>query len=429
MKRKVSFLDNEVFYRKLVPFYKKKRDCLLEILKDELYWERKILPYKLAVVNNSETEKKFYFYISNRLSGHTYFENRKPPYYQVGYSTHSLFDQEQNYSDIIDMLRSVFIRALLQKAHIKDIFNYFKRLLNSNYTDYEIEKNRKYLRLAYLNLKLAKGLFAISAFRVNLIFPIANKIYAEEIKDNSADNKKILITNREKVQWFYRFDEILSLNDLSLHIKLFGFTEDVQLYKDITGLDYKTIFSIIDLLKTSESSKKFELQKELVNLDYSRGNIFENYLNRFLTLCFCKNYKKLSLDVQLSTRRNLRRRDFIITNHNSTNPFLKKLELMGMELLLFDAKNYKGKMSSNDLDAFRKYILDNHAFGNFGIILSRDGVNQNCEEDIFRGFLSSRVKILILTQVDLLRMLDYYGSGRSPIDVIKEKYYEFIKQF
>jgi len=428
MKRKVPFLDNEVFYRKLVPFYEKKRDCLLEILKDELYWERKILPYKLAVVNNFETEEKFYFYISNRLSEHTYLENRKPPYYQVGYSAHSLFDQEQNYSDIINMLRSVFIRALLQKAHINDIFNYFKRLLNSNYTDYEVEKNRKYLRLGYFNLKLAKGLFAISAFRVNLIFPIANKINAGEIKDNSADNKKILITNREKIQWFNGFDEILSLNDLSIHLKLFKFTENVQLYKDITGLEYKTIFSIIDILKTSKSSKIFELQKELVNLDYSHGTIFENYINSFLKLSFHKSYRKLIIDSQLPTRGNIRKRDFLITNQNSTNPFLKKLEHKGVELLLFDAKNYKSKMSSNDLDTFRKYILDNRAFGNFGIILSRRGVDQNCEEDIFRGYLSTKVVILILTQEDLLRMLDYYDSGRSPIDVIKEKYYEFIKQ-
>lgn len=429
MKRKASHLDKEVFNRKLVPYYEEQCDRLLEILKHEQYWGSKILPFKLAVVNNFETEEKFYFYISNKLSGHTYLENKKPPYYQVGYSARSLFDQEQNYSDIIDMLRSVFIRALLQKAHIKNIYNYFKRLLNSNYTDYEVEKNRKYLRLGYFNLKLAKGLFAISAFRVNLIFPIANKINAGEIKDNSADNKKILITNREKIQWFNGFDEILSLDTLSLHLKLFKFTEDVQLYKDITGLDYKTIFSIIDMLKTSKSSIIFELQKELVNLDYSRGNIFENYINRFLKLCFHKNYRKLILDIQLSTRGNLRRRDFIITNHNSTNPFLKKLEHKGVELLLFDVKNYESKMSSKDLDTFRKYISDNHAFGNFGIIISREGVDQNCEEDIFRGFLSSKVVILILTQEDLLRMLGYYDLGKSPIDVIKEKYYEFLKQF
>jgi len=424
----MSYLDKEVFYRKLVPYYKEQRDRLLEILKDEQYWDSKILPFKLAVVNNFETEKKFYFYISNKLNDHTYLVNKKPPYYQVGYSTNSLFDEEKNYSDIIDMLRSVFVRALLQKAHIKDIFNYFKRLLSSNYTDYEVEKNKKYLRLGYFNLKLSKGLFAISAFRINLIFPIANKMNAGEIKDNTADNKKILITNREKVEYFSGFDEILSLNDLSLYIKLFGFTEDIQLHKDITGLDYNKIFSIFDILNTSKSSEIFELQKELVNLDYSRGNIFQNYLNRFLTLCFSKSYEKLDLDVQQPTQGNLRRRDFIITNHNSTNTFLKKLEHDGVELLLFDAKNYKGKMSSRDLDTFRKYISDNHAFGSFGIILSRKGINQNCEKDIVRGYLSSRVKILVLTQEDLLKMLNYHDSGRSPIDVIKEKYYEFLKQ-
>ena len=84
----------------------------LEILKDDVFWAGKILPFKLAVVNNFETEEKFYFYISNRLNDHIYLKNKKPPYYQVGYSTRSLFDQEKNYSDIIDMLRSAFIREI-----------------------------------------------------------------------------------------------------------------------------------------------------------------------------------------------------------------------------------------------------------------------------------------------------------------------------
>ncbi|MBC8358686.1 MAG: hypothetical protein H8E54_07030, partial [Candidatus Aminicenantes bacterium] len=237
-----------------------------------------------------------------------------------------------------------------------------------------------------------------------------------------------LITNKEKIDKYEGFDEILNFNDLAIHFSLFGFTEGIQIYKEITGLNDLQIFSIIDLLKTTGDSEIYDFKKELIYMNLSDGKVLEKYFERFLRLCFGDCYDNLMLKSQVPSRRGLRRRDFIIYNNNSNNPFLKSLENKGIELLLFDSKNYGKKLTTRNIDTFKAYLDENSAFGNFGVILSRRGASSNCQESIFRWLMKHNIKIIVFEQEDILRMLDYLDNGRSPIDVLQQKYMELLFQ-
>jgi hypothetical protein len=425
----ISPLNQDEFYKELVPFYEGKQAELLGLLKKDKTWDDVLIPYKLFVYDNRETTGNFHLGLTKKLSNHKYLVSQKSPKYEVGFSTQVLFNEPETYLKIIRFLRSVFIYTLIQKASNKNIFGYFERLIKSNYSDYGIEINKDYLRLYIANLKLEGGLFAISAYRVNLIFPFKADLDGNNVVDTTAYSQKILITNRKNTKLFKGFDKILSLKELHAHFSLFHFTEDIQFYRDITKLKDRQIFAIIDVLKTGEDSDIYNLKKELVNINYSKGKEFEKYLEHFLKLCFANCYPKIELRRQVANRKRIRIRDFIIFNNNSENDFLRRLENRGVELLLFDAKNYENELSSDDIDTFTAYISGNRHFGKLGVILSRNGVDNNCKETIFRLlFGDQKIKIIVLTQDDLMKMLDYLNSGRSPIDVIKQKYMELISQ-
>ena len=427
-KNRVHALNRDDLYAAIVPFYEKTRSKLLELLDNSKKWKDIFLPYKLVVINNSKTEDKFYFYLTNELSDHAYLYNQKPPNSIVGFSTSVLFN-DSAYLHIIDFLRSIFVHNLLKNASNRDIFRYFERLIKTNYIECGFEETPDYLRLYVYHLKLEEGLFAVSARRMNLIFPFADELDANIIKDFSAKNEKILITNKEDSRLYKGFDSILGLEELSLNFSLFNFTKDIQFYRDITKLDDQRVFSIIDLLKTNGDYEIYELKKELVNIGFSKGKLFEDYLERFLKRCLENCYPNLLIKRQAKNRKRIRIRDFIIFNNNSKNEFLKGLENRGVELLIIEAKNYMNQLTSTDIDTFTAYISSNPHFGKIGIILSRKGVDKNCEETIFRLLSGDqKIKILVLDQDDLLRMLDYLDSARSPVDVIRQKYWDLIVQ-
>ncbi len=425
----VAPLNQDDFYKELVPLYEGKRAKLLSLLKKDRTWNEILIPYKLFVYDNREKTGYMHLGISNKITHHEYLVNKNTPKYEVGIRTNVLFNEPITHLNIIGFLRSVFINTLIQKASAKNLFSYFERLIKSNYSDYGVENNKEYMRLYITNIKIEGGLFAISAYRVNLIFPVKAELEGNTVLDTTAGCQKILITNRRSTRQFKGFDKILGLKDLHMHFSLFHFSEDIQLYRDITKLQDQIIFAIIDVLKTEEDSDIYMLKKELVNIGHSKGKQFEKYLEKYLKLCFNNCYSKNEIKVQVANRKRVRIRDFIIFNNNSKNDFLKGLENKGVELLLFDAKNYRNEITSHDIDTFTAYISGNRHFGKMGIILSRKGINNNCEETIFRLLYGDqKIKILVLTQDDLLQMLDYLDSGRSPVDMIKQRYLELIHQ-
>ena len=252
-------------------------------------------------------------------------------------------------------------------------------------------------------------------------------INADKIIDTTYNNKKILITNKsiDESQNYYGFDTVLDINYFVFHFSLFAFTRDIDFYGDVLGFNYEKIFRIIDFFKTDSDSEIYNLKKEILNHPYSIGPSFEVVMEKFLKLCFRNEYNVLNLSSQYPNKKRSRIRDFIIDNNNSKNQFLKKLENRGVDFLLFDAKNYKNSLGTRDVQPFLDYIRNNPHFGNFGIILSRIGSNNTLNYEIL-NYLRDGTKLLILTQKDLIDMLDYLDRGRSPVEVIEKKYKDLL---
>ena len=134
------------------------------------------------------------------------------------------------------------------------------------------------------------------------------------------------------------------------------------------------------------------------------------------------------MQTQVPNRGKLSIKDCVIINHDSTNSFLRMLESKGVELLLFDAKNYKKPLTARAISVFKDYLRANRRYGDFGILLSKSGIAKNCDESIFRDQLTNDLVILVLEEADILRMLDKNDQGGEAADVLRDKYYEFIKQ-
>ena len=270
--------------------------------------------------------------------------------------------------------------------------------------------------------------FFISGYRLNLVIPIVSTLDASEIRDHSANCKKILLTTQKDDTGFSGFDETLDRIAWRLHFSTLAFTYDPMFFQDLVRTRLSSLFQAMEKLRETGSTTVYEMKKELALLEKSDGKKLEVYMENFLRLCFSPSYDEFDLRQQVANRGRINIRDFIISNISSLHPFLSRLERKGVELLLFDAKNYCGELATNDLDAFRRYLEDNDKFGNFGVILSRMGVSSNCEEHLYRSLISKGRIVLVLDEEDLMGMLDRVDQGRPPVDVLQEKYVQLVLQ-
>jgi len=332
---------------------------------------------------------------------------------------------------LVNYLRREFVIKIVQDATARDLALYFHSQYNQYYSGLHLEEQDSHYKFELYNWDFERGLFAFSARRVNIIFPKSDSLSSNVIVDHTGGNKKILITNQMKedcVENYTGFDEIIDINDIFIHISNFNFADSYSLISTVTRLSSKEIFNLIEKLNTTINSEIFELKKALVDIPYSKGNEFEDYVEEFLKLCFYNDFDDFNIRIQDSNEDGVRRRDFIIDNSGSTNNFLKKLENKGSDFLLFDAKNYKDKLSMSDLDTFISYIRENPYFGNTGIILSRFGIKDNAKKSLVKTLISQKIKIIVLDQNDMLNMLDLINIGKPATLLLENKYKELLLQ-
>jgi len=407
----------------MVPNFESARDHLLELLGNKEDWKKSLLALRLVIIDNNNNELENHFYFSTKYENHTYLINQERDADGIFGSSSDGPAINLINDNILEHLRIIFMHELLKRSSIKDLVSYFCRFFNKLYYEVDYENCDAYFRLKLFNMDFKSGLFGISAYRINLIFPYKDELNADEIKDTTYNNKKIIITNRHvgESHNYNGFDTVLDINYFIFHFSLFAFTQGIDFYKDVLRLDYDTIFNIVDFLKTDSDTEIYNLKKEIINHPYSIGPSFEDLMEKFLKLCFRNEYKSLNLQSQHPNKKRSRIRDFIIDNTDSKNQFLKKLENRGVDFILFDAKNYKNCLGTRDVQPFLDYIRKNPSFGNFGIILSRRGGNENLNDELL-DYLRDGMKLLILTQDDLIDMLDLHERGRSPVEIIENRY-------
>lgn len=424
-----TFLDEEKFFSQVVPAFEKARDGLVEIVAKDKELAAKIASTWLIILDNRNTENKMYFWLSHDYENNFYLLDQHHGLHDYhGFSSTSINLLQGIHANTYNALRSLFVQELLARAKPDDIAFHMERRLGLNYKTVDRIDHKDYFLLRVINYKFSDELFSMSAYRLDLVIPIADELDASDILDETWGNQKIILTTKLDTSGYKGFDCIVGEKNWHSNFSFLRFSCDLEFYKRLVQLDDLKLYAAIEYLTTSTHLDTFALKKELISVPPSDGKRFEACLQKVLTECFQPSYSYFDLKPQVGNRGKTKIRDYIIRNHNSTNSFLNFLEYKGVELLLFDAKNYKNPLKSEDISMFQTYISDNRMFGNFGVLLARNGISKNCEETIFRDFNSKGVIILILNQSDLLLMLDRNEQGRKAADVLSEKYSEFIKQ-
>lgn len=341
-------------------------------------------------------------------------------------------DSDNIHYEIIQKLKEHFLKEILKKATPYNIANYFYAMYKRFYPSLQIHNCGNYKKLVLYNWNFGSKIHAFTTKRINVIFPLRKSLHADTIKDDTEDNMKIIITNStldNMNDHFVGFDQIIGFDEILYHLFTQGFIDDINFYKEVTLLNSNEIFAIFDLLNKTGHNQIYAMQRELLDLPESDGPILEDYVGRFLTVCFSNFYEEFDLKRQVENQKAIRIRDFIIYNKNPNSIFLKDLRhIKNVENLLFDAKNYAGKLSVSDLDTFQNYVKETPSFGNFGIILSRHGLKENAE-DYFVDLLGRQgIEIIVLNQDDMLQMLNLLNNGKDPISVIEEKHKHLVVQ-
>jgi hypothetical protein len=167
-----------------------------------------------------------------------------------------------------------------------------------------------------------------------------------------------------------------------------------------------------------------QLITELQNLPTGDGERHEELVKRILAFCFTDEFRPLHLNKQVPTNNNRRRKDFIIDNRNTNVAFWKDLKSKGVEKILFDAKNYGYKMKYTQITSTLRYLRKNHAYGNFIVFITRQGLRDF--EELLEDYQDNKQVALFLNDTDVISMINKKMSGEFASSVIEDRYYKFL---
>ncbi|HVB20647.1 MAG TPA: restriction endonuclease [Ktedonobacteraceae bacterium] len=200
------------------------------------------------------------------------------------------------------------------------------------------------------------------------------------------------------------------------------FPEMKQDYPDI-ALQLENAAKVENLADRSRS-EQHELIKELRALPTGDGKAYEELVQRILAFCFKDEFSPFAIKEQVYTYNKKRIRDFIIDNRSPKVEFWQSLKYVRkVEKILFDAKNYKDLVEYRDILVTLRY-LKNEAFGNFIIIISRQGLKDY--EEVVEDFSDNGQIALFLSDDDLVKMITLKLKGESPTLLIEDGYYDFL---
>ena len=119
-------------------------------------------------------------------------------------------------------------------------------------------------------------------------------------------------------------------------------------------------------------------------------------------------------------------RDLIFYN-NRSHPFLRDVfDLYDSRQLVFEMKNVV-KVEREHINQINRYLSD--SFGRFGVLVTRNQLPAPMMKNIIDLWSAQRKAIIILTDQDIEQMVDVFESKqRSPLDVLKKKYFEFTQK-
>jgi hypothetical protein len=181
--------------------------------------------------------------------------------------------------------------------------------------------------------------------------------------------------------------------------------------------------SIIDDLRNKKAKL---LSSQLVGCGKGR-NYFSEYEKICLDIFKTLFVPPLSLpSSQVYTVSHIRRRDHIFPNHAKEGFWFDvvKQTYKGNYVLL-ECKNLEGKVTINEIEDAAKYLFEKGT-GLFGLILSREAASPNAKKLQIDKWTNEGKLIIVLTDDDLLTLIECYRNQQDPSVHVQNKIDEFM---
>ena len=127
---------------------------------------------------------------------------------------------------------------------------------------------------------------------------------------------------------------------------------------------------------------------------------------------------------ELSDYSNINRRDFILPNYIENGFWAYLRSKYAADYIVIDAKNYKGKLKKEQALQIANY-LKSYGAGLFGMIVCRNGADNNCISTLREIWLVQKKMIVIITDNDIEQMLLDKQNKIQPEITIQQKIEDF----
>ena len=121
------------------------------------------------------------------------------------------------------------------------------------------------------------------------------------------------------------------------------------------------------------------------------------------------------------------RMDVLFRNNRSSRFFDRLFHRFDADSLIVDFKNYGKAIEPAVVFDVKKYA--NKAVGKFILVVSRKGPASSVEAAQLRIYRDSNTIVLVVSDKDLLEMIQRKGQGQNPEDVLEDKLDELLRKY
>lgn len=154
--------------------------------------------------------------------------------------------------------------------------------------------------------------------------------------------------------------------------------------------------------------------------------MYEDIGGEIFNFLFADTFRNYTFEYQSTTTDGIFRRDMVVNNTYKESPCFWQLvkDDYNSNLIIIDFKNYQHQLNQDEFYNPSKYM--NKLSGNFGIILSRDGLNDSAKK--FQMKLLEENKLLLcLSDANLIDLINQKTNGQNPLYSLENLYYSLCK--
>ena len=165
--------------------------------------------------------------------------------------------------------------------------------------------------------------------------------------------------------------------------------------------------------------------KELDNIKPGKEDArkYEKFL--FKILPFLLHPKLTDGEEQVREDKGVHIRDIIFYNSDENGFWFDIKNKHNSTQIVFELKNTKAIIPKY-VDQLNRYLAD--FFGDFGLIVTRNDVDERIIKNVIGLFSGHRKVVLFLSDKDIKKMIDYKLRGAQPFIVIRKKYMDFTRR-